>query len=980
MVDFEPRKYGAVPFWFWNGDQDEEEITRQLRLAAGCGVRGMALHARAGNRTEYMSERWIELVRHACDKAKELGLEIWLYDEEGYPSGTVGGRLPARGDRFQQKLVQFGYLPGRELASVQSILRVFRATDLQKAVRPDEIEDEERVLAFWRGTIPRYIDALSREVADAFLEMTHRPYHQALGEYFGNPITFVYTDDLNSLLHGLGNAGLPYADGLEEQFLARYGYSLLDHLPALVEDVPECAKVRIHFRRLVLDRFLGEFVDPLYQWCDAHGVGLTGHLCGDEGPMSKAVSRFGAPMPFFESEHVPGLDDFLVGMHDSRFAAELRNDMGMYPVLIHKTASSVANQLKGGVCGCEVLTSLGWGVPLVEQSAQLLFEHALGVNLITHHDFSYATAGVAKRDHPASFFFQQPYWPVAREFHDQIARTSQLLQRGQYDADVLVIYPISSCWTALDGASLDPEFAQQHHVAARAPDEIEEALAELCMFLLRSHVGYEYGDEVLMERHGRISDHGLSIGDMTYGTVIIPPVNNLFRTTVDLLRQFLDAGGRVAAVEPGDCLVDGVTPERPVFGADGLLAGSVEIDELSGLRDLALPTAIEIYSAGGAPAPEVLVHSRTVQGSAEHFLVNLGESAADLQVSGLDEEFVIYDPDSDRVVYRGRQWPESFTMPRFSALHILPATELEEAKTVALRESLFSEPGGPSSTILGDYWRVRAEEPNVMLLDWCTLPDGSEVSVDATGPLPEGAEVRVELDVPAPADVHALLVEGFVPVTVCVNGTPLQAASDQSHPASQDLMGWGLDGLLQSGPNTISVRIDRAVERLEPMYLVGSFGVELVGTPAGSRAALTQLAGGLGDLVEQGLPFYWGAVTYEAEFEVSGAPTAEWIDFGVAEGAVELAVNGQSLGVRLKPPYRFFIRDVVVEGTNAVHAKLYNTAQNFFGSHRSPRSSGTATPAPQRGDSESPYYLMPYGVRGPVQLLEGAPGRRRTGC
>lgn len=70
---------GAVPFWFWNGDQQESKVTRQLEWAAENGLRGMAIQARRGNRTEYMSKPWIDLVRHSCEEAIRLGLEIWLH-------------------------------------------------------------------------------------------------------------------------------------------------------------------------------------------------------------------------------------------------------------------------------------------------------------------------------------------------------------------------------------------------------------------------------------------------------------------------------------------------------------------------------------------------------------------------------------------------------------------------------------------------------------------------------------------------------------------------------------------------------------------------------------------------------------------------------------------------------------------------------------------------------------------------------------
>ena len=57
MLCFDTRVHGAVPFWFWNGDQQEDELTRQLELAADGGFRGMAIHARRGNQTEVKKEQ-----------------------------------------------------------------------------------------------------------------------------------------------------------------------------------------------------------------------------------------------------------------------------------------------------------------------------------------------------------------------------------------------------------------------------------------------------------------------------------------------------------------------------------------------------------------------------------------------------------------------------------------------------------------------------------------------------------------------------------------------------------------------------------------------------------------------------------------------------------------------------------------------------------------------------------------------------------
>ncbi len=84
MIEFNTRDNGAVPFWFWNGDQQEGEITRQLELAAQGGLkRGRRFMRVQGIRPNTCPSAGVALTRHTCEQAKRLGLDIWLYDEEG---------------------------------------------------------------------------------------------------------------------------------------------------------------------------------------------------------------------------------------------------------------------------------------------------------------------------------------------------------------------------------------------------------------------------------------------------------------------------------------------------------------------------------------------------------------------------------------------------------------------------------------------------------------------------------------------------------------------------------------------------------------------------------------------------------------------------------------------------------------------------------------------------------------------------------
>ena len=87
------REFKPVPFWSINSKLDVGEIKRQISEMNEFGLGGFIFHARAGLETPYLSDEWFEAVGVALEKAKELGLKAWLYDEYGWPSGFVGGKL-----------------------------------------------------------------------------------------------------------------------------------------------------------------------------------------------------------------------------------------------------------------------------------------------------------------------------------------------------------------------------------------------------------------------------------------------------------------------------------------------------------------------------------------------------------------------------------------------------------------------------------------------------------------------------------------------------------------------------------------------------------------------------------------------------------------------------------------------------------------------------------------------------------------------
>ncbi|MCJ7681735.1 MAG: hypothetical protein MUP70_13475, partial [Candidatus Aminicenantes bacterium] len=80
-----PSEYGSAPLWVWNDRVTEARIEEQLRDFQEKGIGGVFIHPRPGLITPYLSEEWLSLCSYAVKTAGELGMKVWIYDENSYP-------------------------------------------------------------------------------------------------------------------------------------------------------------------------------------------------------------------------------------------------------------------------------------------------------------------------------------------------------------------------------------------------------------------------------------------------------------------------------------------------------------------------------------------------------------------------------------------------------------------------------------------------------------------------------------------------------------------------------------------------------------------------------------------------------------------------------------------------------------------------------------------------------------------------------
>lgn len=680
---------GIYPFWFWNGVMEESELSRQLRLFQQSGCRGAAIHCRTGNRIEYLSDRWLELCRFTAEESRRIGFKLWLYDEAGYPSGNANGTVQKGHPELEQSYLQFEYSGSDPDAPAEwSFLPGTRTR-----VREQDLPPGTPLLRFRLRKSPRHVDVFHPESCRRFLRFTHERYEHVLKEFFGNTIEAVYTDDESYLMSCF--RGLAWSPVLNDVFRKEYGEELSAFLPLLVEDLPGAEELRIRYRKTAEKLFLENFILPQREFCHRNGLLYTGHLACDEGPFQNIIGHFSSPFRYLDLLDIPAIDDYLCDRNDQDYLGgritEKKDrymkftDIRVHPLMIYKSAASVARQFHGGLFSCECLTFLGWNRKPEFWDLQMRFEIGMGVNVFTPHAFYYTIGGEAKEDCPPSYFYQQPGYEQFRPLFESWIHSAEILRRGTFHADVLLIFP-EQIYSAVRGSDLIGSFRERLPRQTPELQTIEEELSRTEFDLIRRHVGFDCAPEEFLTERARVEGPLLRLGECTYPILLIPETLPLSPETETLLESFRKNGGRILK-----------TGERMLLAPD-----------------------LDIQGEG---TEKILLHTRDLEDAREYHLLNLAGKPLQprLHISG---EFLLYDPVSQTGSVCRDALPDSMILPPGGSCFLLRPEF--SCPRIPFEESVFR--GGETIRSDAEFVRAFPRQPNIL-----RLPEGESEFFVRTG-------------------------------------------------------------------------------------------------------------------------------------------------------------------------------------------------------------------------------------------------------
>lgn len=996
------REFRSAPFLVWNSDTQKSDIDRAMEELKRVGAGGGFIHPRMGMITEYLSDDWWELCEYTVQRGKELGLDVWLYDENGFPSGPAGG--------LTQEAMPESYNQGHSLGMVRMGVMPEMHKDYTVVLRKEgdrfvDITADAASMtgqagdfyvfeklymkpsARWGG-FP-YINMLMPGVTDKFIEITMPGYEKHIGKDFGTWVPGIFTDEPNIR----PERGATWFTDIFERFEARWGYDLKPELPKLFDEIgDDWRKIRHNYRKFLLEMKEERWAKPWREYTDAHNLKWTGHYWEHSWPNPHVSPDYMMMYTYF---HVPGCDILFNQYNETKYNAQFGN------VRAIREVQSVADQMGYPRTICEIYAGGGWELNFFDMKRQADWINVLGINLLTQHYTPVSLKGVRKLDYPEVFSYQLQWWPWYNYLGEYHARLSMAMAVGEHVNDIVVIEPTTSAWMYY----IRGENKFGYKIA-----EIGQPFQDLVMALETNQVEYDIASEAVMAAYASVEEGRLRIKERDYKTVIVPrTMENMDASTFGFLKAYVEEGGRLLVEGDGPVYLEGEeSAELRAFihGDNVVRLPEVTVQDMNRyLRNDRIRFADDVAERGR------LYHQRREMKDGQVVMLNnvSAEESASGEVLIAGMQAVMFDPmTGDILSYptedagNGKIRLKYDLYPAENLLLYVTENIVTGYSPVEFYPNM--KPVEPASEVA-----VKREGDNVLVIDYLdqTLDGKTTVGLHAyhadnrafkangfrqgnpwffsamhrtsflDHKFPEDGEVTnaYHFTITDEFDYSGIraVVERAEHWTISVNGRVVKPLEGE----------WWIDvdfgvvpigEYLKKGRNTLELYVSPMTVHHEtmPVYILGDFSVNPaktgfeIGKPAEKMT--------LGSWKAQAMPFYSQGVDYTRTFDVEDVLEHFEVELENWNGTVAAVyVNGKEAGVIGWPPYRLNVTELIEKGTNTVLVKVLGSYKNLFGSFYV-KARGQVNPslmkrAPESQPAPEDFDLLDYGLFGDLRLL-----------
>jgi len=930
-------EYRGVTLWMLNDKLEQEEIARQLGGLYEAGWGAVITRTFNGLRTEYLSEEWMQILETIVAEAAKRDMKVWF--QAGYMPSAI---------------------PDLDPAMTHCVLA--RKEKAEGAQNGENVLAENDLHIYVERKLAHVLDLLNPAAVDGYLKKAYEEtWLTRFGQEFGNTIEAIWVDEPH-----FRPPVLPWGGELTGRFQDKWGYVVTDHLPSLFAQTGDFKSVRHHYWRVVSEMFLEAYFARVSEWCQAHDVRFSGHLMGED-TLNNQIAWTGAAMPCYEYMQLPGIDHLTMS---------LKWPTGKKFLLTPKQCSSAAHQFGRDLILAEMYAVSSQGITFEDRKQIGEWLCILGTNYRCYHGSFYSLRGRRKRIYPPHLSHQQPWWPENKRIADYFSRLSYALRQGEYRPEVMVLHPVESAFCLYDTLSM----TQPHDRTSEREDvrDLDTKLVNLCDNLLSIQRSFEFGDETLLARHGKVTESGLKMGQMTYKAVVLPEMLTIRSSTLELLKAFAAKGGKILSAGELPARVDGTVDDRAAELKSIVESVPNQSTALQAALAEACPPDVELLSADGSDVSSVWIHPRTLEDGRLYYLHNTDREdqvTAELRIRGTGrlERWDLLTAEVTEIPQRIEDGCTVATLS-FAPLgsHLLVLKEDKHPGNV----EVVSEKITREMDVLQES-RITRHDPNALTLDYCRYrkSEGKWSNVlpvltvyellareEYEGPLTMQFTFEVEN---LPSDLR-LVIEDAANYQISVNG---QSVKYEGLPYWIDRAFHPVDiaNLAKQGTNVIELSIDfrplpksgfslsRLFENLEgveleSVYLIGDFAV--AGKPSSAEpkprcirfspefriTAEQQTTSG--DLVSEGYPFYVGRMSLTDTVTLEAPADGERVMLelpGIDDAAlVKVRVNGDEAGVIMWSPYEIDITSLVKSGGNEIEVELISTLRNLLGPHHRP--------------------------------------------
>ena len=969
-------EYRGAPFWAWNCELEKDELLRQIGELQEMGFGGFHMHSRAGMATPYLSEEFMGLVDACNEEAKRRKMLAWLYDEDRWPSGAAGGIVTKDPKKRQKKIVftqnqmenatdpVTGHNEGRPylLAAYDVTLNDDGTLASYRTVNAEDAVCGTRYYAYVVSHKPSgwyngqsYADTLDPETMQEFIRVTYESYKNAVGKDFGGSVPAIFTDEpqfrrMKTLPFASSDSDVEFAwtHTFPETFKAAYGIDIIEKLPEIVWDLPngEPNRIRYLYQDHSCERFTQAFADQCGKWCEENGIALTGHMM-EEPTLSSQANMLGEAMRAYRGFGIPGID--MLANHVELSTA--------------KQCQSTVHQYGKEAMLSELYGVTGWDFDFRGHKFQGDWQAALGVSVRVPHLSWVSMRGSAKRDYPASIHYQSAWYKEYPYIEDHFARLNTVLTRGKPDVKVGVIHPIESYWLH-NGPKAEN---------AGICNQLKSNFINTIEWLLLGTIDFDFISESLLpEQHKTGKGAKLAVGEMKYDAIVVPGMETIRQSTLDILMAFQRRGGKVIIMGNEPTCINAQEAEMPKAFLSK--ASSIPFTATALLNALESERDVRILENAEKPTKN-LIYNMRIDGNEKWLFIARAvepQTPEDFNISEYEpQELLIQVKGSFDVTHyntlTGKTEPlyttkkNGFTViPRT----LYPSDSLLLRLTPAGDADVVSKPTAvaqkkPVAIIdCKDKVAYKRSEPNVLVLDM------AEWSLDGKSyePLEEilriDSKLRKEYNYPKadgcdvqPWCIPEEVIEHFPFLRFTVE-SEIEVACKFAYETAEEVILNGeqieivRDGYftdrhihtmplpkLKKGKNELIIRVPIGKRiSLENFFLLGEFGVVAEGAKA--RIIKSPSTIPFGDITRYGHPFYSANLTYSIPVELEKDSDLVIKATHYRGALLRVGVDNRSSEQLVFAPFSVKLTGVKA-GKHKINVTLFGTRINSFGTlHR----------------------------------------------